>query len=95
MIVAKNIHKKIGDVSILKGVDLTINQGEIISIVGSSGAGKTTLLQVLSTLTNPTQGIVSYNDVQTSALTSNQLADFRNKNIGFISFIICWQNLMH
>ena len=84
MIVAKNIHKKIGDVSILKGVDLTINQGEIISIVGSSGAGKTTLLQVLSTLTNPTQGIVSYNDVQTSALTSNQLADFRNKNIGFI-----------
>lgn len=84
MIVAQNIHKQIGDVSILKGVNLSIQQGEIVSIVGSSGAGKTTLLQVLGTLTNPTQGMVTYNEINTSLLSSNQLAEFRNKNIGFI-----------
>lgn len=84
MLKATNIHKSFGDLKILKGVNIEIKTGEIISIVGSSGAGKTTLLQVLGTLTNPNTGEVTYDQEIVSKLKPNQLAAFRNKNIGFI-----------
>ena len=84
LIVGKNIHKAFGDVKILKGVDLEVKKGEIVSIIGSSGAGKTTLLQVLGTLTNADQGEVFYDNTNISKLSDKELADFRNKNIGFI-----------
>ena len=84
MIVGKNIHKAFGEVKILKGVDLEVKKGEIVSIIGSSGAGKTTLLQVLGTLTNADQGEVFYDNTNISKLSDKELADFRNKNIGFI-----------
>ena len=84
MIIAEIIHKSFGDVKVLKGVNLTIGKGEIISIVGSSGAGKTTLLQVLGTLTSIDKGEVKYDDLDINSLSSNKLANFRNQNIGFI-----------
>ena len=84
MIKAVNINKSFGDVAVLKGVNLEIKKGEIVSIVGSSGAGKTTLLQVISSLTNADSGNIYYDDVDISTLNSNALAEFRNKNIGFI-----------
>ena len=84
LIVGKKIHKAFGDVKILKGVDLEVKKGEIVSITGSSGAGKTTLLQVLGTLTNVDQGEVYYDNTNISKLSDKELADFRNKNIGFI-----------
>lgn len=84
MIVGKNIHKKFNELDILKGVDLEIKQGEIVSIVGSSGAGKTTLLTILGTLDRPTQGMVSINNEEVSKLNDKKLAAFRNKNIGFV-----------
>ena len=87
MIKAKNIHKYYDDLHVLKGVDVTINKGEIISIVGASGAGKTTLLQILGTLdfidkNSETELII--NDKNITALNEKQLAEFRNKHIGFI-----------
>lgn len=84
MISAKNIHKAFGDVAVLKGVDLTIEKGEIVSIVGSSGAGKTTLLQILGTLLPSDRGSIHFAGKEISSLSSNQLADFRNRNIGFV-----------
>jgi lipoprotein-releasing system ATP-binding protein len=84
MIVGKNIHKKFGDLEILKGVDLEIKKGEIISIVGSSGAGKTTLLTILGTLDRPSSGQVYFEDQDLSKLNDRKLAAFRNKNIGFV-----------
>jgi lipoprotein-releasing system ATP-binding protein len=84
MISAKNIHKQINGLQILKGVDLEIKQGEIVSIVGSSGAGKTTLLTLLGTLDRPTQGSVFINEVEVSKLNDKKLAAFRNQNIGFV-----------
>jgi len=84
MIKAKNIWKSFGSLTVLKGVDLEIKKGEIISIVGASGAGKTTLLQILGTLDNPDQGEVYYDDNSVTTLKSDPLADFRNKNIGFV-----------
>ncbi len=84
MIVAKNIYKKFNSLEILKGVDLEIRKGEIVSIVGSSGAGKTTLLTILGTLDRPTQGTVSINNEELSALSDKKLAAFRNRNIGFV-----------
>ena len=84
MIIGKNIHKKFNELDILKGVDLEIKQGEIVSIVGSSGAGKTTLLTILGTLDRPTQGTVSINNEEVSRLNDKKLAAFRNKNIGFV-----------
>ncbi|MBL4707311.1 MAG: ABC transporter ATP-binding protein [Flavobacteriales bacterium] len=84
MIKAENIHKSFGEVDILKGVNLEIKKGEIVSIVGSSGAGKTTLLQVLGSLTDCNKGSVYYDNVDISKLNSNKLAEFRNENIGFI-----------
>ncbi len=84
MIVGKNIHKKYADLEILKGVDLEIKQGEIVSIVGSSGAGKTTLLTILGTLDKPTQGEVFINNESVFALNDKKLAAFRNQHIGFV-----------
>ena len=87
MITARNLHKFYDDLEVLKGVDLTIQKGEIVSIVGASGAGKTTLLQILGTLDKPsassgTQLLV--NDQDVLAMNDRQLSQFRNRNLGFI-----------
>ncbi|MGK0421955.1 MAG: lipoprotein-releasing system ATP-binding protein [Polaribacter sp.] len=87
MIFCKNIHKKYGDVEVLKGVDVHIKKGEIVAIVGPSGAGKTTLLQILGTLDKPliTQNFeLSLNAISLNALSDKELSSFRNKHIGFI-----------
>jgi len=84
MIRAENIHKSYGDLEVLKGVDLQIKKGEVISIVGASGAGKSTLLQIIGTLDKPNQGSIEINDVNTSILKDKELSLFRNKNIGFV-----------
>ncbi len=84
MLVAKKIVKRFGDLSVLNNVELEINAGEIVSIVGSSGAGKTTLLQILGTLDKPSSGEVLLNGQNPFVLSSNQLAAFRNKEIGFV-----------
>jgi len=80
----KNIKKSFAHLDVLKGVDLEIQTGEIVSITGSSGAGKTTLLQIMGTLMQADQGEVLYGDQNTSGLNQNRLAAFRNQNIGFI-----------
>jgi lipoprotein-releasing system ATP-binding protein len=84
MIIGKNIRKKFGDLEILKGVDLEINKGEIVSIVGSSGAGKTTLLTILGTLDRASEGEVIINNESVFKLNEKKLAAFRNQNIGFV-----------
>jgi lipoprotein-releasing system ATP-binding protein len=84
MLKATGIQKAYGDLSILKGVDLTVASGEVISIVGSSGAGKTTLLQILGTLDRPDAGELLIDGVNPFTLSSKGLADFRNTSIGFI-----------
>lgn len=84
MIKATNIHKSYGDLHVLKGIDLNVEKGEIISIVGKSGAGKSTLLHILGTLDLPDQGSLSLNDTLVSNISTKELARFRNKNIGFI-----------
>lgn len=84
MIKAKNIHKSFGELEVLKGVDLHVTKGEIVSIVGPSGAGKTTLLQIIGTLDKSNAGEVMLNNVDFNTLNEKDLAAFRNKNIGFI-----------
>ncbi|MDO7541259.1 MAG: ABC transporter ATP-binding protein [Flavobacteriaceae bacterium] len=87
LIVARNIHKQLGDVKILKNIDLEINVGEIIAIVGPSGAGKTSLLQILGTLSSPDKApdlSLEINDTDILNLTENELSDFRNQELGFI-----------
>ena len=87
LIVARNIHKQLGDVKILKNIDLEINVGEIIAIVGPSGAGKTSLLQILGTLSSPDKApdlSLEINDTNILNLTENELSDFRNQELGFI-----------
>ncbi|MEO7445932.1 MAG: ABC transporter ATP-binding protein [Ferruginibacter sp.] len=84
MLTATNIHKKYGKLEVLKGVDMTVNKGEIVGIVGSSGAGKSTLLHILGTLDKPDAGEVRLEGVNINTLKSNALAKFRNKQIGFI-----------
>jgi len=84
MINATNIRKSFGDLEVLKGVDLHIAKGEIVSIVGPSGAGKTTLLQILGTLDKPNTGKVLVDGIDFSKLGEKELAAFRNKHIGFI-----------
>ena len=84
MIEARNIVKRYGDLEVLRGVDLDIAQGEIVSIVGPSGAGKTTLLQIIGTLDTPQQGEVRYEGKNVLALKDKELAHFRNRNIGFV-----------
>lgn len=84
MIEAKNIIKRYGSLEVLKGVDVTIGDGMIVSIVGPSGAGKTTLLQIIGTLDKPDSGTVTYDGVDVLRLKDKRLAQFRNKNIGFV-----------
>ena len=84
MIEVKNIHKSFGTLEVLKGVDLTVKKGEIVSIIGKSGAGKTTLLQIIGTLDKPNSGSVVIDGVDVFALKEKELADFRNRHIGFI-----------
>ena len=84
MIRVKDIHKSFGSLEVLKGVDLEIKKGEIVSIIGKSGAGKTTLLQIIGTLDKANSGKVEINGVDVSGLSEKELAEFRNKHIGFI-----------
>ena len=84
MIHATNIHKSFGELEVLKGVDLVVNKGEIVSIVGPSGAGKTTLLQILGTLDKPDSGNVMIDGLDVSKLNSDRISEFRNKHVGFI-----------
>ncbi|MBP6611281.1 MAG: ABC transporter ATP-binding protein [Paludibacter sp.] len=84
MITVKNIHKSFDTLEVLKGVDLEIQKGEIVSIVGPSGAGKTTLLQLIGTLDKPNSGQILINNTDFSKLSEKQLAAFRNQHIGFI-----------
>lgn len=84
MIQAKNIHKLYGDLHVLKGVDVSIARGEVVSIVGKSGAGKSTLLHILGTLDTADEGAVIINDLDVSKLNAKKLAAFRNENIGFV-----------
>lgn len=87
MIKASNIRKSFGSLEVLKGVDLHIKEGEVVSVVGASGAGKTTLLQILGTLDIPSNGnecSLRISDVEISALSEKELARFRNEQIGFI-----------
>jgi len=84
MINGKNIYKKYGKVEVLKGVDLQVDKGEVVSIVGPSGSGKSTLLHILGTLDRADQGSVHMHDTEISALGGKKLAAFRNKHIGFV-----------
>lgn len=84
MITGRNIHKRYGTVEVLKGVDLTIQKGEVVSIVGPSGSGKSTLLHILGTLDKADSGTVEMNNAEVQGLSGNGLANFRNKHIGFV-----------
>lgn len=84
MIDIENITKKFGSLQVLKGIDLHIGKGEIVSIVGPSGAGKTTLLQIIGTLDKPDTGKVVINGIQTNTQPNDKLSDFRNQQIGFV-----------
>ena len=84
MIEIKGVTKSFGSLQVLKGIDLRIEKGEIVSIVGPSGAGKTTLLQILGTLDNPDSGSVVVDGIETSTLSTNKLSEFRNTHLGFV-----------
>lgn len=84
MLTATNIHKRYGKVEVLKGVDVTINKGEVVSIVGPSGSGKSTLLHILGTLDKPDTGEVHLHNQAITRLQGAQLSSFRNKHIGFV-----------
>jgi lipoprotein-releasing system ATP-binding protein len=84
MIEIKGITKSFGELQVLKGLDLTIYKGEVVSIVGPSGAGKTTLLQIMGTLDKADAGSVVINGVEVGSLKEKELAAFRNKQIGFV-----------
>ena len=80
----KDITKNFGNLQVLRGVNLHIGKGEVISIVGASGAGKTTLLQLIGTLDKPTSGSICFNGKELSKMSERELAAFRNKHIGFV-----------
>ena len=84
MIDIKNITKSFGSLQVLKGIDLHINKGEIVSIVGPSGAGKTTLLQIIGTLDKPESGSIVIDGIDVSNLSKAKLSDFRNRHLGFV-----------
>jgi len=84
MIEIKGLTKSFGSLQVLKGIDLRIEKGEIVSIVGPSGAGKTTLLQILGTLDKPDSGSVVVDGIETSTLSTNKLSEFRNTHLGFV-----------
>jgi lipoprotein-releasing system ATP-binding protein len=84
MVVAENIHKSYGQVEVLKGIDLQINQGELVSITGASGAGKSTLLQILGTIEESDHGAVRIAGIEVGKLNDKKRAAFRNQHIGFV-----------
>lgn len=84
MINIQGITKSFSNLQVLKGIDLHIGKGEIVSIVGPSGAGKTTLLQIIGTLDRPDSGSVTVDGINVSGLSTNKLSDFRNRHIGFV-----------
>ena len=84
MIDIKGIKKSFGPLQVLKGIDLHIDKGEVVSIVGPSGAGKTTLLQIIGTLDRPDSGTIVIDDIDVSKLSTKQLSEFRNQHIGFV-----------
>ena len=84
MIDIKDIKKSFGSLQVLKGIDLHIDKGEVVSIVGPSGAGKTTLLQIIGTLDKPDSGRVVVDGIDTSGLSTKKLSDFRNRHLGFV-----------
>lgn len=84
MIKLTNIHKSFGKLEVLKGIDLQINEGEFVSIVGASGAGKTTLLQIIGTLDTSHEGEVVINGINIKKLSDKELSAFRNKQLGFV-----------
>ena len=84
MIKVEQIRKSFGSLEVLKGIDLTVGKGEIVSIVGPSGAGKTTLLMIMGTLEKSDSGRVLIDDIDLTKLSEKKLANFRNKNIGFV-----------
>ena len=84
MIDIKNITKSFGNLQVLKGIDLHINKGEVVSIVGPSGAGKTTFLQIIGTLDKPDAGTICIDGIDVSSLSTRKLSDFRNQHIGFV-----------
>ena len=84
MIEVRNIRKSLGSLEVLKGIDLDIRKGEVVSIVGPSGAGKTTLLQIMGTLDKPDSGSVRLDGVAMESLSRKEMADFRNRRIGFV-----------
>ncbi|MCK9204053.1 MAG: ABC transporter ATP-binding protein [Bacteroidales bacterium] len=84
MIVARNIEKSFGPLTVLKGITLSINKGEIVSIVGASGAGKSTLLHILGTLDKADSGFIELNGIKVNYLSERKISDFRNRHIGFV-----------
>jgi lipoprotein-releasing system ATP-binding protein len=84
MIDIKNITKSFGSLQVLKGIDLSIEKGEIVSIVGPSGAGKTTLLQIIGTLDRPDTGTINIDGVDITSVSEKKLSDFRNQRLGFV-----------
>lgn len=84
MIDVKGITKSFGQLQVLKGIDLHIDKGEVVAVVGPSGAGKTTLLQIIGTLDRPDSGQIIVDGVNTSSLSTNKLSDFRNRHLGFV-----------
>ena len=84
MIEIENITKSFGSLQVLKGIDLKIDKGEVVSIVGPSGAGKTTLLQIIGTLDRPDTGTLKINDIDVTKLSEKELSDFRNRHLGFV-----------
>ena len=84
IIEAKNIHKSFGTLEVLKGVDFSVEPGEVVAIMGASGAGKSTLLQILGTLLTPDEGSLSIDGTDVLSLAARPLADFRNRRIGFV-----------
>lgn len=84
MIRAENIYKSFGKLQVLRGLDIEVGSGEIVTIVGASGAGKSTLLHILGTLDRPDSGRVVYDDLEVNDWTDSRLSSFRNRNIGFI-----------
>jgi len=84
MVRAENIKKGFGNLQVLKGVNLEVKTGEIVSIVGASGAGKTTFLQILGTLSRPDEGVLTINNTKLDELNERELAAFRNNSIGFV-----------
>ena len=84
MIQLRNITKSFGTLEVLRGIDLDIQKGEVVSIVGPSGAGKTTLLKIMGTLDKPDKGTVVFDDLDVNSLSQKKLSEFRNRHIGFV-----------